>query len=266
MLLTGSGTSRHAAEIAAGWMRAGGVRARAEPATEAPDPGGCRTLVAISQSGTTGSILRLLDRTIGMDRIVVTNEPGSPAARRADAAWVTAAGREEAIPATKSFTAALAALLLLARDLGARTPDPEATPALLEAGLTDEERIRAFVASLPPERTCWFFLATSALLPLAREAALKMMETAGVPALALPAGELAHGPAALLAPQTPVVALGDAPPTGAAPALALSAGNPDGLDAFRLAPALQLLAWFEGRAHDRDVDAPPGLRKAVVDD
>ncbi len=273
VLLVGSGTSRHAAELAARWMRAGGVEARAEPATEALGRGGFRILVAVTQSGTTASILRLLDRFDGIHRIVVTNEPGSAAARRADTAWITAAGREEAIPATKSFTAALAALLMLARDLGADTPDPAAAPPLIRAGLDEEERIRSFLAPLPP-RSSWFFLAGAALLPLASEAALKMMEIAGIPALALPAGELAHGPAALLSPQTPVVVLADPPPERAlraaaaagAPVLPLASAEPAAFGAFRLTPVLQLLAWLEGVARDRDVDAPPGLRKSVVDD
>ncbi len=200
----------------------------------------------------------------------MTNEADSPAARLADAALVTRAGREEAVPASKSFTTALGTLLVLARDLGAAPADPDDAPPLVEAGLDEEDRLRAFLAQRP-DRTAWFFLAGAPLLPLAREAALKMMETAQLPAFALPAGELAHGPAALLSPATPVVALGPSPErsdeaarAAGAPVLPLPATGP--LAAFRLAPPIQLLAAFEGKARGVDVNRPPGLMKSVVDD
>ncbi len=272
VLLAGSGTSRHAAELAALWMRAGGIEARAWPATEEADIRGIQTLVAITQSGTTASIIRMLGQTRGVHRLVLTNQPDSPAIRGAETAWITAAGQESAIPATKSFTSALAALLLLGRDLGAKVPDPEEAPSLIEAGLREGEAIWSFLEPLPP-RTLWFFMAKTSLLPLGNEAALKMMETAGVPALALPAGELPHGPAAILSPQTPVVFLGEVArrslataKAAGAPVLLLEGDAPPGLEAFRLAPVIQQLAWSEGVTRGHNVDAPPGLSKSVMDD
>ena len=122
----GSGTSRHAAEIAAAWFRDAGLSASVSPAGEIHGPlrdHGCDgALIAVTQSGATGSVLRLLDRAEdeGIFRVVVTNEAESPAAGRADLAYVTRAGTERAIPATKSFTAALLALQRVRAGMGGR--------------------------------------------------------------------------------------------------------------------------------------------------
>lgn len=324
VLLAGSGSSRHAAEIAAHWWRHWGLEAKARPATELADRGGAfeagRTgdtgarrpaLVAVTQSGATGSILRLLDEAAaaGVFRVVVTNEPGSAATERADLAVVTLAGTERAIPATKSFTAALAALRILGLDWAeaAGTLPPErrraaeedtgAIPSTLDLGPGRAEQIPEF-AALSPDGP-WFFLGDGSLGPLASEGALKMMETASVPAIALPSGELAHGPAALLGPRTPVVLLSEAeaptpgevrslaaahragapvlrfsesrprtgPPAEPFP-VALRLGHEVGVELapFVAAPALQLLALYAGVRRGCEVDAPKGLRKAVTDD
>lgn len=324
ILLAGSGTSRHAAEIAAHWYRRWGLEAEAHPATElaermdvlsaprgAETPGSGVALVAVTQSGSTGSIRRLLDEaaTNGVRQIVVTNEPESDAARRADLALVTLAGPERAIPATKSFTTALAAL----RTLGLDWADAAGTlsPSRFRTGLSDTGLIPKLVQASSGWDAAisdfagrwatgpWFFLGDGSLLPLASEGALKMLETAAVPAMALPIGELAHGPAALLGPRTPVVVLSEAeaPTPGevrslaaahraGAPVLrfsergartepsaepfpiALPLGHAVGVELapFVAAPALQSLALYAGVRCGRKVDAPTGLRKAVTDD
>ena len=73
--------------------------------------------MAITQSGATGSVLRLLDesRRAGAFRVLVTNTPESPARELADFEIVTPAGPEDAVPATRSFTSALLALRALGR-------------------------------------------------------------------------------------------------------------------------------------------------------
>ena len=303
-LLVGSGSSRHAAEVAAGWLRqagrsalvsgTGGIRGRLRERVR----GG--VLVAVTQSGETGGVLRLLGRAReeGIPRIVLTNEARSPAVRRANLLYATRAGTERAIPATKSFTTALLALRVFANEWACREEpdDLDAVPDLLREALGHAPRIERFVSGLAADRT-WFFLGCGPLLPLAAEGALKMMETAVVPAIALRTEELMHGPFALVDRETPVVLLsepggvspGEARALGAlaeagAPLLRLatadfpkaaahpeagcaivSAGAPR-LRPFEAAPVLQLLAFFAGRQLGRDVDAPAGLQKAVRDD
>ena len=310
-LLVGSGTSRHAAEIAAAWFREAGLSASVSPAGEIHGPlrdHGCDgALIAVTQSGATGSVLRLLDRAKdeGIFRVAVTNEAESPAARRAELAYVTRAGTETAIPATKSFTAALLALRLFGREWatveGAGVDPPGMTevrgvPGLLRRAIEHGPRLERFVRGIAADRT-WFFLGCGPLLPLAAEGALKMMETAVVPAVALRTEELVHGPFALVDRETPVVLLSE--PGGVSPgetralaalaeagapllrlATADIAGTAAHRDAgctivsagepwhrpFETAPVLQLLAFFAGRQLGRDVDAPAGLQKAVRDD
>ncbi len=264
-------------------------------------------LIAVTQSGATGSVLRLLDRAggEGVFRVVVTNEAESPAARRADLAYVTRAGTETAIPATKSFTAALLALRLFGREWAAgagASANPPGTdeirevPEALRGAIEHGSRLERFVGGLAAGRT-WFFLGCGPLRPLAAEGALKMMETAVVPAIALRTEELVHGPFALVDRETPVVLLSEpggvspgetralaALAEAGAPLLRLAAADFPGAPAhrdggctiesvgapwlrpFEAAPVLQLLAYFAGRQLGRDVDAPAGLRKAVRDD
>ena len=264
-------------------------------------------LIAVTQSGATGSVLRLLDQAEaeGLFRVVVTNEAESPAARRADLAYVTRAGAEAAIPATKSFTAALLALQLFGREWAAvegASEDPpgmtevRGVPGLLQGAIEHGPRLERFVRGIAAERT-WFFLGGGPLLPLAAEGALKMMETAVVPAIALRTEELVHGPFALVDRETPVVLLSEggavspgetraleALSDAGAPLLRLAAADAPGeaahrdagcaivstgapwLRPFETAPVLQLLAYFAGRQLGRDVDAPAGLQKAVRDD
>ena len=275
-----------------------------EVARSLPARSGAGAVVAVTQSGATGSALRLLERAgaAGMLRVAVTNEAASPAAARADLALVTRAGPERAVPATKSFTSALVALRLLAlawaRAAGKLSPEAAATrvaacsavPDLLRAGLQNGRHAARFVARVRCEGP-WFFLGAGPLLPLAREAALKMMETAVVPALAIPAGELAHGPRALLGPGTPVVLLGAGAAAGRGVTRSLRAAReadaavlqllpedaPDGRHtirlpgrpgalAFSMAPPLQWLALAAGLRLGRAVDRPPGLQKSVRDD
>ena len=244
--------------------------------------------------------MRLLDqaREEGIFRVVVTNEADSPAARRAELLYVTRAGTERAIPATKSFTTALLALGVFGRECAGRGERGEirAVPDLLREALGHAPALRHFTSRVLPDRA-WFFLGCGPLLPLAAEGALKMMETAVVPAIPLRTEELVHGPFALVNRETPVVllaepggvspgetramhalgesgapllrlALGDAPEEAKGPdagCTIVSSGAP-ALRPFETAPVLQLLAFFAGRRLGRDVDAPAGLQKAIRDD
>ena len=304
-VFAGAGSSRHAAEVAAVWFRRWGIEAEAQPATElADDAGGGRrggrVLVGVTQSGATGSLLRLFERAgdAGVRRVAVTNEAGSPAAELADLALVTRAGPERAIPATKTFTSALAALRMLGAEAAGETDDgvvaADGAVGAIEAGLRRAEEAAAFAEGAAEGP--WVFAGEGALRPLAAEGALKMLETAAVPALSIPSGELAHGPRALLSGRTPVVALSERAEPGASEARSLAAaaeagapvlriapgpppaafrrhgftqfdcGTPVEFAPFFAAPVVQWLALCAGAALGRPVDAPEGLTKAVTDD
>lgn len=288
VLLVGAGSSRYAAEIGADWFRGWKLDGDVRSASGVGGPPASGVLLVVTQSGATRSTLRLLDQAAaaGVFRIVVTNEAESPAARNAELALVTEAGREQAIPATKTFTSALVALRVLglewAAALGRRPHQPGARhdPAsLLDGAVARESEIAARIAEIEIGGP-WFFLGSGIFSPLAREGALKLMETALLPAIPVPAGELAHGPAALLGPTTPVVLLSANDPlsrsevrsvaaarAAGAPVLRFGdSGVPTELQPFAVAPVLQLLAFFAGRRLGRDVDAPAGLQKAVRDD
>ena len=292
VLLVGAGSSRYAAEIAADWFRGWKLDGHVRSASGVGGSPASGVLLVVSQSGATRSTLRLLDQAAaaGIFRIVVTNEAESPAAGSAELALLTEAGREQAIPATKTFTSALVALRVLglewAAALGRRPPieDPEPTahhdPAsLLKGAVARESEIAARIAGIEIGGP-WFFLGSGIFSPLAREGALKLMETALLPAIPVPAGELAHGPAALLGPTTPVVLLSANDPLSRSEARSVAAARAAGAPVFRfgdpvvpaelqpfaVAPVLQLLAFFVGRRLGRDVDAPAGLQKAVRDD
>lgn len=305
-MFAGCGSSRHAAEVAAVWFRRRGIEAEARPATELADgvdgfggDGVGQVVVGVTQSGATGSLLRLFRRVgdAGAIRIAVTNEAGSPAAELADSAVVTRAGSEEAIPATKTFTSALAALRMLGEEAAGESGSGAAGGAVgaIEAGLDRAEEAAAFAEGVAEGP--WVFAGEGALRALAYEGALKMLETAAVPALSIPSGELAHGPRALLGERTPVVVLSESAEPGAsearslaaaaearAPVLRVAPGPPpaafrrDGftqfdcggaaveLAPFFAAPVVQLLALYAGATLGRPVDTPEGLTKAVTDD
>ena len=304
-VFAGAGSSRHAAEVAAVWFRRWGIEAEAQPATELADGaggggGGGRVLVGVTQSGATGSLLRLFERAgdAGVRRVAVTNEAGSPAAELADLALVTRAGPERAIPATKTFTSALAALRMLGAEAAGETDDgvvaADGAVGAIEAGLGRAEEAAAFAEGAAEGP--WVFAGEGALRPVAAEGALKMLETAAVPALSIPSGELAHGPRALLSGRTPVVALSERAEPGASEARSLAAAAEAGAPVLRIAPGpppaafrrdrftqfdcgaavefapffaapvVQWLALYAGAALGRPVDAPEGLTKAVTDD
>jgi len=181
------------------------------------DPG----VVVISQSGETADTLAALReaKARGLATVAITNNPESSMAREADASLPTMAGREVAIPATKSFTTQLSVLymlsLFLARLGGRMTSHTVAAhceqltrlPELLEASLEPwETRIRDISNSLSAART-FLYLGRAIHYSIAREGALKLKESAYVQAEGMPAGELKHGPNALVSPEAPLVIL-----------------------------------------------------------
>ncbi len=178
-------------------------------------------VLVISQSGETADTLGALAeaKARGLSTIAITNREGSSMARTADVALTTWAGKEMAIPATKSFTTQLATLYLLtlsiARLRGRMTQQTVASrcqellalvPALEQSLPIWETRISAMARQLASARSV-LYLGRGIHYAIAREGALKLKESAYVQAEGYPVGELKHGPNALVSPETPLIVL-----------------------------------------------------------
>jgi glucosamine--fructose-6-phosphate aminotransferase (isomerizing) len=176
-------------------------------------------VLAITQSGETADTLAAmrLARARGATVLALTNAVGSQATREGDGVLLTRAGVEMGVAATKTFVAQVVLLYALALHLAALT---ETLPAERLAELHSElellpDRINHVVGSLDEttrqvaERLAWspFFLYLGRLsgLPVAMEGALKLKEISYVPTDAYAAGEMKHGPIAMLSPDTPVI-------------------------------------------------------------
>ena len=182
------------------------------------DPG--VLVLAVSQSGESADTLHALReaRRRGARAIAVTNVVDSLMAREADGVLYTRAGPEVGVASTKCHLAQLAILeafaLHLARARGTLPPDEAArlvgalagVPRSIEAALEQEDQVREVAARLG-EAEHFYFLGRRCGLPLAMEGALKLKELAYVRAEAYPAGEMKHGPIALIEPGSVVVAM-----------------------------------------------------------
>lgn len=288
--LIGSGSSLFAAELGALALLRRGLRAAAIPATEAPFVLERRTgasVVALSQSGRSGDLLAALDALAPARLVALTNDPDSPLASRAGAVVPLDAGREHAIPATKTVSAMMV-LLALAVARSAEVAS-EARRGLLAAADAverwfgeDEAAVVALAQRIALRRGV-AILGSGFGVPLARELALKFKEACYLHAEGFVAGEFRHGSTAMLDATYAVLALADARSQSvcaeplaaarAADALTLALGGPSDRDE-RLGPALdppfewlgwlvagQMLALHVGRARFVDGDAPRGLTK-----
>ncbi|HKI92596.1 MAG TPA: glutamine--fructose-6-phosphate transaminase (isomerizing), partial [Gaiellaceae bacterium] len=193
-------------DIASEWLYR---RGRIDPET---------LVIGISQSGETRDTLSALQlaRDAGARVVAVTNTADSQITREADAVLLTRAGLEVSVAASKTFTAQLALLFLLAiRFAEARGAIEPARAAELRAEIEAlPAKIRHFLAHDHPideiaarhfDRPFFLFLGRHAGLPVALEGALKLKEVAYAPSDAYAAGEMKHGPIALLDEGTPVV-------------------------------------------------------------
>ena len=215
------GTSLNAGQVIATALRGlGGVPTDTVVASEADQavltPG--TLVVAISQSGETADVLRALDRFADRYQVLaLTNNLHSSLARRADAVLDCHAGPEIGVAATKTFTAQvvvgvsamISALVASGRidrsQALALVGDMQRLPGLL-AGAAEAslDRIPLLVSSVR-DASGFLFLGRGAGLPFAAEGALKLKELSYRWAEAYPAGELKHGPLALVTDGTPVV-------------------------------------------------------------
>jgi glutamine---fructose-6-phosphate transaminase (isomerizing) len=176
-------------------------------------------VIVISQSGETADTLAALRKAqvVGHQTLAVTNVAGSSMAREASVSFPTLAGVERAIPATKSFTAQLLVLHLIAL-LAAESRnalDQSAIAKYLQqlAGLAnalDRQMIEweSQVSQLADRYQSFknfLFLGRGVHYPIAREGALKLKESSYLHAEGYPGGELKHGPNALVSDGTPLV-------------------------------------------------------------
>ena len=313
VLILACGTSYYAGLTAKVWLEAiARIPTQVEIASEyryresVPNPKSL--VVTITQSGETADTLAALKhaRSLGMERtLTICNVATSAMVRECKLAYVTRAGVEIGVASTKAFTTQLAALFLLTLALaqvrGKMTDDESDAclkamrhlPVALQAALALEPQIIAWAERFAPRQHA-LFLGRGMHYPIALEGALKLKEISYIHAEAYPAGELKHGPLALVDADMPVVAI--APNDALLEKLksnlqevrarggelyvvadrdsAIQAG--DGIHVIRvpehagaLSPIvhvvpLQLLAYHAAIIRGTDVDKPRNLAKSVT--
>ncbi len=267
-------------------------------------------VVAISQSGETTDTLAAIEaaRSFGARVLAVTNTQGSLITREADAVLLTKAGPEVGVAATKTFLTQVAALYLLSLALakvrGAR-PDEELreigralrrSPEKVEEGIEilGEPGLMSEAVGVFAGARCALFLGRGQSFPVALEGALKLKEISYLPAEGYPAGEMKHGPIALVDEQCPVVAilgegtlrektLSNVEETVARGARVIAVANKGDVAAERIAQSvlpvphvpevlsplvsvvpLQFLAYHVAKARGLNVDKPRNLAKSVT--
>ena len=219
------GTSYHAGMVARYWLEAiTGIPCCVEVASEyryrKPVLLADTLVVTISQSGETAdtlAALRGIKEQIGRFSLAICNVPESSLVRESELKLMTRAGPEIGVASTKAFTTQLFALLLLVIALGKRhgmSPEKEQSllhhvlelPGLMDRILSDVSNISEWADAFS-ERSNAIFLGRGMLYPIALEGALKLKEISYIHADAYPAGELKHGPIALIDPEMPTIAI-----------------------------------------------------------
>ena len=313
VLILACGTSYYAGLTAKYWIESvAKVPVNVEIASEyryrdsVPHPD--TLVVTISQSGETADTLAALKhaRSLGMNHtLTICNVSTSAMVRECQLAYITRAGVEVGVASTKAFTTQLAALFLLTLTLAqvnGRLTDAEESehlkmmrhlPVALSSVLALEPQIIAWAEEFARKENA-LFLGRGIHYPIALEGALKLKEISYIHAEAYPAGELKHGPLALVTEEMPVVTI--APNDALLEKLKsnmqevrarggqlyvfadvdsrITSG--DGLHVIRLpehygllspilhVAALQLLAYHTALARGTDVDKPRNLAKSVT--
>ena len=299
-LILACGTSYHAGLVARYWIESlAGVRCTVEIASEyryresVPDP---RALVVVvSQSGETADTIGALQhaKRLGQEKTLsICNVPESSLVRNSLLRFLTRAGPEIGVASTKAFTCQLAALLVLAVSLakvkGTISPEKEAElrlalqrlPAALSSALRTEPEMAGWARRFAGAEHA-LFLGRGVHYPIAMEGALKLKEISYIHAEAYAAGELKHGPLALVDRDMPVIAIAprdalleklrsnieevrsrggelyvlDVPAMADAPAI---------LSPIVATVPLQLLAYHAALDRGNDVDKPRNLAKSVT--
>ncbi|EMA52957.1 glutamine--fructose-6-phosphate transaminase (isomerizing) [Halococcus thailandensis] len=209
------GTSYHAALYGAELFREAGIPAQAFLASEyvtSPPPIGDALVVGVTQSGETADTLSALReaRQRGARTLALTNVVGSTVARECDHTLYIRAGPEIGVAASKTFASQLAALNLFAF-AATDDHDREAIGALRDLPSTVQEVIddstAESVAEAYHDADAYFFIGRGLNYPVALEGALKLKEITYRHAEGFAAGELKHGPLALVTDNSPVIAI-----------------------------------------------------------
>jgi glutamine---fructose-6-phosphate transaminase (isomerizing) len=226
IIIAASGSSRHAGLAGEIMMEdLAGIAVDVEYASEycyrSTHAGTDPIVVVITQSGetadTTAAQREALNR--GAKTVAISNVADSTISREASAKLQTCAGLEKAVPATKSFTSQITLLyllsLFLARKRGRLTSETtrahlihlDAIPSSIEKSLPQWDEQAAECAREFQKARAFLFLGRGVHYAIAREGALKLKEISYVQAEGLPAGELRHGPNALVDEKLPIIVL-----------------------------------------------------------
>jgi len=306
------GTSYHAGMVARYWLESlAGVPCSVEVASEfryrRPVVRRNSLVVAISQSGETADTLAALreakQRGFGSS-LAICNVPESSLVRESDLVLMTRAGPEIGVASTKAFTTQLVSLLLLVIVLGRRHGMSAQTeielvqqltglPGKIEQALQLDGQIQKLAERFADKHHS-LFLGRGTQFPVALEGALKLKEISYIHAEAYPAGELKHGPLALVDAEMPVIAVApnndlleklksnlhevkarggelivfadDSVEVEADPQITLfKVGSvPDAIAPIVFTIPLQLLAYHVAVLKGTDVDQPRNLAKSVT--
>jgi len=263
--------------------------------------------IPISQSGETADTLAAsrLMRTLGTRVVAISNVAGSSLAREADGVLYTRGGLEIGVAATKTFTTQIAAVSLLALKIALARGAVDVhfavdvisklltLPDLMRKALGQSGAIRKMVEPLVDKKD-FLYLGRGLQYPMALEGALKLKEISYQHAEGYPAGEMKHGPIALIEAGTPVVALAPSGPTfasmvsniqevkardGFVMAIVTDGDDatngvadvqipipraPHWLQPFLTAIPMQLVAYHLATLRGADVDQPRNLAKSVT--
>ncbi|MBS3781066.1 MAG: glutamine--fructose-6-phosphate transaminase (isomerizing) [Candidatus Thermoplasmatota archaeon] len=262
--------------------------------------------ILLSQSGETLDTMAAAREANqrGNDTLAITNVLDSSITREVDEVMYTQAGPEIGVAATKTFTTQVVMLYLLAIEMGIKRnvlskdqadkyrDELRRLPRKVESILNDKEKIRDMTESLAKAEDI-FFVGRNINYPVALEGALKLKEIAYIHAAGYPAGELKHGPFALLTENTPVIAiavkdetfdkmLGNIGEIAARDSPVIVVGDKDkeleklADDAYFIPDVpplfspllvnvvLQLISYYTAYRLDRDIDKPRNLAKSVT--
>ncbi|MEQ1779670.1 MAG: glutamine--fructose-6-phosphate transaminase (isomerizing), partial [Nitrosomonas sp.] len=313
ILILACGTSYHAGLVARYWLETvAGMSCNVEIASEyryrdpIADPN--TLVIGISQSGETADTLAALNyaKKLGHQySLAICNVPESALIRQTDLRFLTRAGPEIGVASTKAFTTQLASLLLLTVTLAKMhkklSADDEKKviaalrhlPVALQHALQVEPQVKIWAKSFAQKRHA-LFLGRGVHYPIAMEGALKLKEISYIHAEAYAAGELKHGPLALVDSEMPIVAIApndqllgklksnlqEVHARGGELYVFADADSQiaesEGLHVIRLAEhagllspilhtiPLQLLAYHVSLVKGTDVDKPRNLAKAVT--